>query len=84
VYDDSNTDACDVTVIATGIGTREPSASRYEDFKPISPSLNSRPAAQQQQKRRPVAPAGAGTGSRPRRPASSSPQIPSFLNQPKK
>ena len=53
MYDDSNTDACDVTVIATGIGSRDAVVNNYippiqKTKKPAAPvsSYNQRPAAQ--------------------------------------
>ena len=80
MYDDSNTDACDVTVIATGIGTRgpasQPSLGGYSTY--------SAPVAPRKPQQRPAKPQGrpSQAGGRPVRPQqrSQSPELPSFLN----
>ena len=87
MYDDSNTDACDVTVIATGIGRRDSIPNNYTSFN------NRKPAAPKQQTFSSYQGASSRPAAQPARPANTqtnvrssvkqeSLDIPSFLRQP--
>ena len=99
MYDDSNTDSCDVTVIATGIGSKDsvPSSYQFNNQNVHKGNTQSYKSSYQgsSQKSRGTQSQGSRTGSKNTRPASSSSglksnikqndvDIPSFLRQPRK
>ena len=45
MYDDSNTDSCDVTVIATGIGNKDSVPNNFSNFSNFNSSAGRKPAA---------------------------------------
>ena len=49
MYDDSNTDSCDVTVIATGIGNKDSVPNNYNNFNNFNNAGSRKPAAPKQQ-----------------------------------
>ena len=99
MYDDSNTDSCDVTVIATGIGSKDsvPSSYPFNNQNVHKGNTQSYKSSYQgsSQKSRGTQSQGSRTASKNTRPASSSSglksnikqndvDIPSFLRQPRK
>ncbi len=90
MYDDSNTDSCDVTVIATGIGSKDSVPSSYPFNNSNVRKGNSQTFKGTAQKSRTTQTQSprTGNGTRPVAPKSSVKQenldIPSFLRQPRK
>ena len=94
MYDDSNTDSCDVTVIATGIGSKDAVPNNYvfsnQNVRKGSNQSSSYKSGYQSsapknsaQSSRPAAsrPANTGSSSRTRQ---DNVEIPSFLRQPRR
>ena len=92
MYDDSNTDSCDVTVIATGIGSKDAVPNNYvfnnqNARKNSNQSSSYKNAGQRNSNTQPPRggnvsrPAGSGTSSRSRQ---DNVEIPSFLRQPRR
>ena len=93
MYDDSNTDSCDVTVIATGIGSKDSVPSSYPFNNSNVRKGNSQTFKGTAQKSRTTQTQGTRTGNGTRPVAPSAPKssvkqenldIPSFLRQPRK